>query len=280
MRLLVTFSFLVIFHSAFCQSVNVMTYNLRYDTPNDGINRWSNRISKVATLITKYDPDLIGVQEALKHQLDDVLKQLPQYSYVGVGRDDGKEKGEYSAILYKKDQFEVITHNTIWLSETPEVPGSKSWDAAITRIVTLVKFRNKVSNKEFFQLNTHFDHIGKEARRNSVALIHGHLTSLEFAQNQIPVLISGDFNSEPHEEPYQIMITKSNRPLFDSKPSTSSVGTFCGFAVGAMPCRVIDYIFHTSEWKVEKYQVIHDNDGLYYPSDHLPVLVEFILNGN
>ncbi len=257
-----------------------MTYNLRYDTPDDEINQWPNRIAKVVTLISKYDPDLIGVQEALQHQINDVQNVLSQYAYVGVGRDDGKQKGEYSAILYKKDRFEIITQNTIWLSETPDVPGSKSWDAAITRIVTVVTFRDKKTNKEFYNLNTHFDHIGKEARKNSVLLLHKFLVTEGLSKSHIPVLISGDFNSEPNEEPYKMMIAKSSRQLFDSKPFSSTTGTFCGFEVGAMHCRVIDYIFHTVEWEVEKYQVIQDNDGKNYPSDHLPVLVKFLLKGN
>ncbi len=266
--------------SAVSQSVKMMTYNLRYDTPNDGINQWPNRITKVNSLLAKYDPDLIGVQEALKHQIDDILKGLPQYAYVGVGRDDGKEKGEYSAILYKKDRFDILTQKTFWLSETPDVPGSKSWDAAITRIVTVVKFHDKKMGKDFFHLNTHFDHIGKEARKNSALAIRNFMLDLE-SQQHIPFLISGDFNSEPHEEPYQLMVarkgTKHEVEVFDSKPVSSTTGTFCGFEVGAMTCRVIDYIFHTGEWSVKNYLVIQDNDGKNYPSDHLPVLAEFVL---
>ncbi len=268
---------MIAFQSGFSQSVKTMTYNLRYDTPNDGINQWSNRITKVNALLAKYDPDLIGVQEALKHQIDDVIKGLPQYVSVGVGRDDGKEKGEYSAILYKKDRFEIVSQKTFWLSESPDVPGSKSWDAAITRIVTVIKFKDKKLGKEFYHLNTHFDHIGKEARKNSVLLLHKFLVTEVLSKSHVPVLISGDFNSEPTEEPYQLMIAKNELTVFDSKPASSTTGTFCGFEVGAITCRVIDYIFHSGDWKVEKYLVIQDNDGKNYPSDHLPVLAEFVL---
>jgi endonuclease/exonuclease/phosphatase family metal-dependent hydrolase len=277
MKGLLIITFLIFFQSASGQSVKMMSYNLRYDTPNDGINQWSNRIAKVNSMLTKYDPDLIGVQEALKHQIQDVLKGLPQYASVGVGRDDGKEKGEYSAILYKKDRFEILSQKTFWLSETPDVPGSKNWDAAITRIVTVIKFKDKKLSKEFYQLNTHFDHIGKEARKNSVLLLHKILVTEGLSKSHVPVLISGDFNSEPHEEPYQLMIAKNELTVFDSKPASSATGTFCGFEVGAMTCRVIDYIFYSEDWKVEKYLVILDNDGKNYPSDHLPVLAEFVL---
>jgi endonuclease/exonuclease/phosphatase family metal-dependent hydrolase len=277
MKFLLTLSLLVLFQSAMSQSVKMMTYNLRYDTPNDGINQWPNRITKVNSLLAKYDPDLIGVQEALKHQINDVINGLPQYASVGVGRDDGKEKGEYSAILYKKDRFEILSQKTFWLSETPDVPGSKSWDAAITRIVTVIKFKDKKLGKEFYHLNTHFDHIGKEARKNSVLLLHKFLVTEGLSKSHVPVLISGDFNSEPQEEPYQLMVAKNELTVFDSKPASSTTGTFCGFEVGATTCRVIDYIFHSGDWKVEKYLVIQDNDGKNYPSDHLPVLAEFVL---
>ena len=117
-----------------------MSYNIRYDNPGDGVNAWPNRIEKVTALIRKHNPDLIGVQEALHHQLQDLVRLLPDYSYVGVGRDDGKEKGEYTAILFRNSRFGLLHDSTRWLSETPEVPGSKSWDAAITRIVTKAKF--------------------------------------------------------------------------------------------------------------------------------------------
>lgn len=277
MKQLIILCLLISFQSSFSQPVRVMTYNLRYDTPNDGVNQWTNRISNVTALISKYDPDLIGVQEALKHQIDDLTKGLPQYEYVGVGRDNGKTKGEYSAILFKKDRFEILSQKTLWLSETPDVPGSKSWDAAITRIVTVVKFRDKKSGKSFLHLNTHFDHIGKEARKNSALLLQRLLVKEGIAKDHLPVVISGDFNSEPNEEPYQLMIAKNEIMLYDSKPAESTTGTFCGFEVGAMPCKTIDYIFHTRDWKVEKYQVIQDNDGKNYPSDHLPVVVELLM---
>jgi endonuclease/exonuclease/phosphatase family metal-dependent hydrolase len=278
MKLLTIILYLVSVQLVFSQPLKVMTYNLRFDTPNDGVNQWSKRIDKVNSLIKKYDADLIGVQEALKHQIGDILKELAQYGFVGVGRDDGKEKGEYSAILFKKERFEIVLQKTFWLSETPEVPGSKSWDAAITRIVTLVKFRDKKTKKEFFHLNTHFDHIGLSARKNSALLLHQLMVKEGISKDKIPVMVSGDFNSEPSEETYQIMITKNEVQLFDSRSIDSSTGTFCGFEVGAMPCKTIDYIFLSKEWSVKKYSVIQDNDGKYYPSDHLPVMVELMAN--
>ena len=268
---------------SFSQSVSVMTYNIRLDTESDGINQWKNRPDKVVALIKKHNPDLLGVQEALHNQMMDLQKGLSEYAFVGGGRDDGKEKGEYSAIFYKKDKFEVIKEKTLWLSETPEVPGSKSWDAAITRVVTFAVLKDKASGKSFIYANTHFDHIGKEARKNSASLIKTFLrefiaeASLEKTKKEIPVLASGDFNSEPTDGPYLTMINGKDITLFDSRPATNLTGTFCGFEVGKMECRTIDYVFYSARWKTSNYKVIQDHDGKYYPSDHLPVMATFTL---
>ena len=256
-----------------------MSYNLRYDNPDDGVNQWPKRLDKVVALITKHNPDIIGVQEALHHQLEDLMKKLPDYSYCGVGRDDGKEKGEYSAILFRNSRFGLLNTQTYWLSETAEVPGSKSWDAAITRIYTIGRFFDRDTKKEFLMVNTHFDHVGKVARAASSKLIKTYLAGMKAGGSTAPVIISGDFNSEPTEEPYLNMLNEDHKDLIlqDSRPAASTAGTFCGFKVGAMPCKTIDFIFHTKEWVARNYQVITDNDGTYYPSDHLPVLVDFDL---
>ena len=268
------------------QTVKVMTYNLRLDTPDDGVNQWPKRTNKVVALITKYNPDIIGVQEALHHQLQDLLRMLPDYSYCGVGRDDGKEKGEYSAILFRNSRFGLLDTKTLWLSETMDIPGSKSWDAAITRVFTTARFFDRETKKEFVMVNTHFDHIGKVARASSAKIIKTYLAGLETAANtnnttdkiEIPMIVSGDFNSEPTEEPYLNMVEQQGPlVLYDSRPASSTAGTFCGFKVGAMPCKTIDFVFHTKQWVARNYQVITDNDGTYYPSYHLPVLVDFDL---
>lgn len=268
------------------QSVKVMTYNLRLDTPDDGVNQWPKRTDKVVALITKYNPDIIGVQEALHHQLQDLLRLLPEYSYCGVGRDDGKEKGEYSAILFRNSRFGLLDSKTHWLSETTDIPGSKSWDAAITRVFTTARFFDRETKKEFVMVNTHFDHIGKTARLMSSTIIKSYLAGMEGGANldntgtriEIPMIVSGDFNSEPTEESYKMMVNEEiSLVLYDSRPASSTAGTFCGFKVGGMPCKTIDFIFHTKQWVARNYQVITDNDGTYYPSDHLPVLVEFDL---
>lgn len=256
------------------QPVRVMSYNIRFDTPSDGVNAWPNRIAKVAEVIQKYTPDIIGVQEALHHQLQDLVRVLPHYSYVGVGRDDGKENGEYSAIFYKHARFGLLSNGTFWLSETPEVPGSKSWDAALTRIASHARFFDRETGGEFLFINTHFDHIGKTARAESARLIRARLGELSQSK---PVILTGDFNCTPDETAYQNLVEEQELILFDATQG-KRYGTFCGFEVDAMECVPIDYIFHTPEWTVLRYHVISDNNGKYYPSDHLPVLAVFELN--
>jgi endonuclease/exonuclease/phosphatase family metal-dependent hydrolase len=255
------------------QSIKVMTYNIRLDTPQDSINQWPKRAHKVYALIKKYDPDLIGLQEVLHHQLMDLLKNLPEYNYIGVGRDDGKTKGEYSAILYKKNGFDALNQNTFWLSETPEIPGSKNWDAAITRVASWGKFKDKKSNKEFLMINTHFDHIGKEARKNSAVLLKQKASEID--QN-LPLIVTGDFNCTRDEPPYATIMEPKGVVLTDPA-STNPPMTSCGFKVNSRACKGIDYIFHSKEWKAENYKAIQDNDGKYYPSDHLPVMTSLAI---
>ncbi len=259
---------------SYSQTYSVMTYNIRLDTQADGVNAWPNRKEKLIALIRKANPDILGVQEVLHHQMQVLQTGLPEYAFAGVGRDDGKEKGEFSAIFYKKEKFEVLKQNTLWLSETPDVPGSKSWDAAITRVVTYAELKDKISGQPFLVLNTHFDHIGKQARLNSAILIKGFIDGYSHSNKTMPVIITGDFNSEPTEPPYQNMVDEIGMKLYDSRPANSTAGTFCGFTVNAITCKTIDYIFHSTAWKTESYQVLTDHDGAYYPSDHLPVLVK------
>jgi endonuclease/exonuclease/phosphatase family metal-dependent hydrolase len=276
MRKLIVFLLMGIGQVAGAQSVTVMSYNIRFDNPADGENAWPNRIQKVAHVIRKYDPDLIGIQEALHHQLEDLIRVLPDYTYVGVGRDDGKQRGEYSAILYKNDRFGLLSKETRWLSETPEVPGSKSWDAAITRLVTLARFYDKQLKRELGLLNTHFDHVGKEARLMSGVMLQSIVQSMQANTQNLPIILTGDFNCDRTEAPYEALV-KDNL-LIDTKPANDNTGTYCDFAVGSMECRPIDFIFHTKEWILRNYKVVQDNDGSYYPSDHLPVLAVFELS--
>jgi len=159
-------------------SLKVMTYNIRYNNPNDGENAWPKRKELVANLVRFHQVDLLGVQEALKDQMDDLSQLLPEFNWIGAGRDDGREKGEYSSILFRKERFALLQQRTFWLSATPEQAGSIGWDAAITRVCTWGKFKDKQTGKIFFLFNSHFDHVGERARLESAGLILKNIQAL------------------------------------------------------------------------------------------------------
>ncbi|NJM24749.1 MAG: endonuclease/exonuclease/phosphatase family protein [Bacteroidia bacterium] len=272
MRNLVILFLMVVHVQLIAQPMRVMTYNIRLNTTADGPNHWPKRMDKVFALILGHQPDLLGVQEAMDGQMHDLIDNLGDYAYVGVGRDDGKTAGEYSAILYRKDRFKVVEQNTFWLSETPEVPGSKSWDASITRVASWAIFEDLRTEKKFLMVNTHFDHIGKEARRNSATLIQQRISKIS---NGLPVILSGDFNAQRDEPPFAAVTSGEFLELYDSRPADNRQGTYCTFSVNGPACTAIDYIFYSKGWTATGYKVVTDHNGTYYPSDHLPVLVEF-----
>lgn len=276
MKILRVFCFLFAmlpFFGVSAQQLKVMTYNIRFDNPADGVNQWGNRKEMLFALVRKYSPDIIGVQEALHHQLEAIKIDQSRYDYVGVGRDDGKLKGEFSPVFYDRNKFDLVDHNTFWLSLTPTVPGSKGWDAQITRVATWVILKDKETRKKFFVLNTHFDHMGKQARIESAVLIKSQIEKLS---RGLPVIVTGDFNCTRDEKPYAVMTEPSGISLADPAPPNPP-GTFCNFEVNSMECRGIDYIFHSAKWSSVDYQVITDHDGKNYPSDHLPVMVTLSL---
>lgn len=257
------------------QSLKVMTYNLRLDLDSDGENSWTNRKEFLESQIQFYEPDLFGVQEAKPNQVIDLANALPQYAYVGIGR-EGIGKGESSNIYYKKEAFKVIQENTFWLSETPN-EISKGWDAACHRVCTYVLLQNKVDKRQFWVFNTHLDHVGELARTKGLQLILSKINSLN--SKKLPVLLMGDFNSEPTEE--RIIELKKwmndTRAISQEKPFGPS-GTFNGFKFNEPVKTLIDYIFISkdSPYKVKKHAVLSDSNDLKYPSDHLPVYVELI----
>jgi len=181
---------------------NVMTFNIRYNNPADGENAWPNRKDMVASMIRFHGADLLGVQEALRDQVDDLAKRLPEYKWFGVGRDDGHDAGEFSAIFYRKYRFRVLDSGTFWLSKTPETMGSIGWDAACVRIVTWGKFKDRRSGKEFFHFNIHFDHRGQVARENSAKLL---LKRVNKIAGKSPVIVTGDFNFDRSSPLYKII---------------------------------------------------------------------------
>lgn len=259
----------------FAQELNVMTFNIRLNTKADSLNAWPYRKDKVASQILFHEAHLLGVQEALHDQMVDLKERLRRFKYVGGARDDGKEKGEYSAIFYDTTRLQALESKTFWLSLTPEIPGSKSWDAAITRIVTWARFRDRRTGKNFFAFNTHFDHIGKEARRESAKLLLQKVASIA---GKTPSIITGDFNATPADEPIQIITGKTNPlHLIDTKeisvtPHYGPSGTFNAFGPKERDDMPIDYIFLKGAWKVLKHATISQTWNGRFASDHFAVL--------
>ena len=261
--------------------LKVMTFNIRYDNPDDGENAWKARKNYVAGIIKNNNVDFVGIQEGLKNQVDYLSRELRDYNRIGIGRDDGKEAGEYSAIFFKAEKFEKLESNTFWLSETPGKPGL-GWDAVCNRIVTWGKFKDKKTGKIFYIFNTHFDHMGVLARRNSALLIKRTIDSLCSGE---PVIITGDFNSSADSEPYRIITASggSHKYFFDNSENISSVkhdgpeGTFTGFDINKDPTGPIDFIFVSRGIKVDSHKTISARFNNHYPSDHFPVLSEVAL---
>ncbi len=256
----------------------VMSFNIRYNNPGDGDNSWPNRIGIVSSMIRFHQADIIGTQEVLKGQIDDLAPELTSYDWFGVGRDDGIEGGEFATIFYKKDRFIKLDGSTFWLSPTPEIP-SKGWDSALNRIVTWIKFKDKVSNKVFYFFNTHFDHRGQTAREESASLIIEKVSEIA---GEYPVIVTGDFNSVEDSTPISILTGRVETdfpPLIDSKVLSNikphgPTGTFTGFNEPGNPGNIIDYIFIKNEIRVLRHGILSDTFDGKFPSDHMPVLAE------
>ncbi len=271
-NIFLTFCFCFLSSVLFAQTYKIMTYNIRNDNPNDGDNQWSKRKAFLSNQITYNAPDVIGIQEGLHNQVTYLDSSLVNYKYVGIGRDDGKTKGEYSAIFYNAEKLKVVKNATFWLSETPN-KVSMGWDAAYERICTYALLKNTSNNQLFWVLNTHFDHIGEEARLESTRLIVKKIEALN--KNDHPVIVIGDLNLKPESEPIQYLssILNDSKIVSLSKPFGPN-GTFNGFKFNKPVANRIDYIFTSKEnIEVLKYAVLSDNKDCKYPSDHLPVLV-------
>lgn len=260
----------VVFGFITSAQLKVMTYNIRNSKASDGVNKWDLRKDSLFSLIAQANPDILGTQEVLRDQLRDFQKQFKSYTHVGVGRNNGKRKGEHSTIFFKPDKFEQITQGNFWLSEFPNQAGTKSWDAAITRICTWVKLKDKSTNKVLFVFNTHLDHKGELARQNSALLIRDIIDSLT---NNEPVLLIGDFNCKPYSKTY-INVVDSNF-LIDSYESNEPNYSACGFEIANKICSRIDYIFHSPHLQKQDYMLYTNHNGKYYPSDHLPIVATF-----
>lgn len=266
--------------------VRVMSYNIRYGTANDGEDHWDKRKEFLIATIRAFDPDLLGTQETLGFQRDYLAAQLTGYDVLGVGRDDGKEKGEMTALYFKRSRFEKLNAGHFWLSETPDQPGSKSWDAALTRMVTWVKLRDRQAPKEkplvFF--NTHFDHRGEQARLEAARLLRRRVAE---SSQTCHVIVSGDFNGGEDSAPYHAFFDALDGkpgPVTDvyrtAQPTrAANEGTFSGFKANATSGPRIDWIAVSAEWAVVSAAIDHTARDGHTPSDHFAMTAVVRLRG-
>lgn len=255
------------------QPINVMTYNIRLNVKSDGQNAWDNRKAVLAAQVNFYEPDFLGIQEALPEQVNYLDSTLAQYHHIGIAR-EGKGKGEASSIFYNFKRFELLRQNTIWLSATPD-SISKGWDAAYLRVCTYGLFLDKKTKRKCWVFNTHLDNTGEVARIKSTELILRTINNLN--ASKLPVILTGDFNSTPESSVISMVKSelKDTRDISLMKPF-GPAGTFNNFQFDKPVTMLIDYVFvsKTPLVTVEKYAVLSDSYNLKYPSDHLPVFVQ------
>lgn len=260
-------------------ALRVMSFNIRFDNPADGDDAWPNRRGKVASMIRFHGADLVGLQEALPRQIAELTADLPQLGWFGVGR-SAERDGEHCAVLFRRDRVELVEQGTFWLSETPELAGSRSWDAARPRIVTWGRLRERRSGRSFHLFNTHFDHVGVEARRESALLLLRRLAAI--AGPDGPVVVTGDLNAAPDSEPYRILTgprpSGEGAALVDALtgsacPHHGPTSSWNGFQA-IVPGRRIDFVLVGGGVAVRQHGILSDTFDGRFPSDHLPVLAE------
>lgn len=252
-----------------------LSYNIRYDGHTDLAPDWKDRKIPIIAQLQKQAPTIIGFQEVLYSQLIDLRAALPSYHSLGVGRDDGQTAGEFSPIFYDTTRYSCLKNGTFWLSTTPLIP-SKGWDAALNRICTYALLESKYDHQVLWVFNTHFDHIGQEARLQSAQLLQEKYAELsKFKQGSL--LLLGDFNAEPDSYPI-IFLLKHFKDLSCSKrhPELCSSPTFNAFTTATTDDKIIDYFFGSASLEAIKYEVLHDSFYPSYPSDHFPIVLTFI----
>ncbi|MDR2467018.1 MAG: endonuclease/exonuclease/phosphatase family protein [Prevotellaceae bacterium] len=268
------------------KELNIMTFNIRYDNPADAPNAWTNRREHVARTILRHNIDIVGFQEVLNGQLNDLKALLPEYDCFGVGRTDGAEAGEYCPVFYKRSRFKLEDSACFWLSETPDAPGSKGWDAACERIVTCTRLSDADANadadadadasrRQILFVNTHLDHVGAVARKESVALL---LRKIGEMRKGAPVILVGDFNAPPDNEIISGFTRASDtlrltHVLQSAALKTGAAWTFHAF--GALPEEqrsLIDYIFADPQFETLSHNVLPaSTDNGVFLSDHCAV---------
>jgi endonuclease/exonuclease/phosphatase family metal-dependent hydrolase len=257
------------------EPLQIMTFNIRYGTAKDGDNRWTARREMLFDVLREGDADVVGLQEALAFQIDEIVAALPQYAVVGVGRDDAGRAGEFSAILFKKDRFRIADAGTFWFSDTPEVPASKSWGNNITRICTWARFIDR-DGRGFYHFNLHLDHQSQPSRERSTVLLRLRIAGRAFPAD--PVVVTGDFNVGESNPALAALVAKDDpkAPFVDTyrvlHPDETVVGTFTGFTFGNTAGDKIDYVLVAPGTEVLSADIIRTSRNDRYPSDHFPVV--------
>ena len=256
-------------------TVRVMTFNVRYDTAEDGDLAWPHRKEHVASVIRFHRPDVVGLQEPLEHQLDYLQEQLPAYDWVGVGRIDGETEGEHGPVGFRRDRFSLRDHNTFWLSETPHVTGSKHPEASYPRMATWVELHDERAGATFVACNTHFEHRSARAREESAHLLRRRLTDVA---GDLPTVVVGDLNCTEDDPPYRVLTTVEGdgRRLYDAQyhaiyghhGPTLTFNRFDG------ETKKIDYVFVTEGVSAVQHAVVADHWDGEPPSDHAPVVAD------
>lgn len=254
------------------EPLTVMTFNIRYGSADDGENSWPHRDHLVKQVIRDHDAAVVGLQEALAFQIEEITNELPHYAVIGVGRDDGRAKGEFSAILYDARLFMADSSGTFWLSDTPEVIASKSWGNGITRICTWARLIDRRTGKALYIYNTHFDYRSESSRIESAKLVAEHIA--ERAHDD-PVILMGDFNAGERTAEIISILDGAHGPKFINAyraihPDTTEVGTYNAFK-GERHREMVDHVFATTGVTVLDAGIDHVNENGRYPSDHFPV---------
>jgi endonuclease/exonuclease/phosphatase family metal-dependent hydrolase len=261
------------------EPLTVMSFNIRYGTAKDGDDSWPARRTMLFDVLREQDADLIGLQEALDDQITEIVAAVPGYAVIGVGRDDGSRTGEFSAILFKKDRFRVADAGTFWFSDTPAVPGSKSWGNNITRICTYARFIDR-DGRGFWHFNIHLDHQSQPSRERSTSLLLQRITERTFRED--PVIVTGDFNVG-EKNAALLTLTAGGASFVDTfrilRPTEETVGTFNGFKYGSTNGEKIDYVLVQPGTVILHADIVRTSRDNRYPSDHFPVIARIRLGG-
>jgi endonuclease/exonuclease/phosphatase family metal-dependent hydrolase len=255
--------------------LTVMSFNIRYGTARDGDNSWPLRRELLFEVVRQQDADVLGLQEALDFQIDEMLTAAPAYAAIGLGRDDGVRKGEYAAILFRRDRFQVAASGTFWFSDTPEIAGSATWGNRVTRICTWARLIDR-DGRAFWIYNVHLDHESQPSRVKSVALLRDRIDSRAPAGE--PVVVTGDFNVGETNDALRALT--SGGAFVDTfrvaHPDERSVGTFTGFRTDRIDGDKIDYVFVQPGTRVLSASIVRTARGDRYPSDHFPVVARVV----